>query len=462
MDGPECPGCRKRDVRIVELEARVLKLEGQIRDLQDKLKPPPPPRTLTSQPPAPAKKPTGKKPGAQPGHPPQMKALAPPERVNHVVPYIPEACSKCSTALPSEAGATDPEPKRHQVAELPPMAAVVTEHQAHGRTCPCCGEVTWATIPADVRAHSVGPTLTAYIGVLSGVHGMSKRGIEELIEQTLDVSIALGTIANREQELSAALAAAHEEVRQAVADAPVKHVDETGWKQAGKKRWLWVVAIPSAVYFLIHPRRNLEALKRAAGEKLGGLLCSDRWCVYDEWPDGKRQVCWAHVKRNWEKQVERGGAAKRVGEAWLALHAEVFALWHRFRENGISREELGDAMAPLTLAMLGVLDAGERSRDRKLVRFCTRLRAVYRDLWTFVVTADVEPTNNRAERVLRRAVLWRRRSFGCHSTEGCRFVERILTVVQTLREQKRSVLRFLADVIAAHRASTPTPRLQLG
>lgn len=462
MDAPECPGCRDRDVRIADLDARVLKLEAIIRDLQEKLKPPAGPRPAAPQPPAPAKKPTGKKPGAQPGHPPLMKSLVKPERVNHVVPYVPESCAKCKTALPSAAAATDPEPKRHQVAELPPMAAVVTEHQACGRTCPCCGEVTWATIPAAVRAHSVGPALTAFIGVLSGVHGMSKRGIEELIEQSFDVSIALGTIANREQELSAALASAHEEVRRAVADAPVKHIDETGWKQAGRKRWLWTVAIPSMVYFVIHPRRNLDALKRVAGERLGGILCSDRWCVYDEWPGGKRQVCWAHVKRNWEKQVERGGAAKRVGEAWLALHANVFELWHRFREKTLSRRELGDAAGPLMLAMLEVLGSGERSRDRVLARFCTRLRDVYRDLWTFVVTADVEPTNNRAERVLRRAVLWRRRSFGCHSAEGCRFVERILTVVQTLREQKRSVLRFLTNAITAHRAGTTVAQLQLG
>jgi transposase len=461
MDVPECPGCRERDARIADLEARVLALEAIIRDLQDKLKPPPGPRPVLPPPPAPAKKPTGRKPGGQPGHPPLMKSLVPLERVNAVVPYVPESCVKCKTALPQSPSAADPEPKRHQVAELPPMAAVVTEHQAYGRTCPCCGEVTWATVPAEVRAHSVGPALTGFIGVLSGVHGMSKRGIEELIEETFGVSISTGTISNREQELSVALAPAYEDVRQAVANAPVKHVDETGWKQAGKKRWLWVVAIPSMVYFLIHPRRNLDALKRVAGEQLGGILCSDRWCVYDEWPGGQRQVCWAHLKRNWEKQVERGGAAKRVGEAWLELHEQVFALWHRFREQALSRRALGDAVGPLMLAMLEVLESGKRSRDRVLVRFCTRLREVYHDLWTFVVVEHVEPTNNRAERVLRRAVLWRRRSFGCHSADGCRFAERILTVVQTLREQKRSVLRFLADAITAHRAGTAAARLQL-
>jgi transposase len=162
MNVPECPGCRERDARIAALEARVLALEAQVRDLLDKLKPPSP-RALTPQPPAPAKKPTGKKPGAQPGHPPLMKVLAPAERVQHVVSYVPEHCAKCDTELSQRVDVNDPAPQRHQVAELPAMAAPITEHQAHGRTCPCCGEVTWATIPAAVRTHSVGPKLTGFI-----------------------------------------------------------------------------------------------------------------------------------------------------------------------------------------------------------------------------------------------------------------------------------------------------------
>lgn len=464
MDVPECPGCRELRARLAEQDAKILALEGQLRDLLDlieKLKRQPPPRPITPQPPAPAKKPTGKKPGGQPGHPPLMKVLLPPERVNTVVPYIPERCSRCDKPLSQAAGAKDPEPKRHQVAELPKVAAEITEHQAHARTCACCGVVTWGTIPAAVRAHSVGPELTGLMGYLAGVHSVSKRGIEEIVEQVFAAPIALGTIANLEQETSAALAPVHEEARRVVASAAVKNTDETGWKQAGKKRWLWVSATATVVYFVIHARRNLDALKRVAGEKLQGIVCSDRWCVYDDWP-GRRQLCWAHVKRNWEKQIERGGAAKRIGEDWLDGHRRVFELWHLFRGGGCTRAQLDERMAALSLGLLEVLGAGRRSRDRKLARFCTRLSSDFTHLWTFVDHDGVEPTNNHAERVLRRAVLWRRRSFGCHSAEGCRFVERILTVVQTLRQQKRSVLTFLSEAIQAHRAGQAPPRLAMG
>src|SRR5271167_4676461 len=168
MHVSDCPGCRERDARIAVLEARILALEGQMRDLLDQRKPPPASRDPSPQPPAPAKKPTHRKPGGQPGHPPHLKVRVPAERLNKVVPFIPERCEKCRAPLPPTAGPEDPAPTWHQVAELPPLAAQIIEYQGHYRTCPCCGEVNHAPIPADLRAHSVGPRLTAALSYLAG------------------------------------------------------------------------------------------------------------------------------------------------------------------------------------------------------------------------------------------------------------------------------------------------------
>jgi hypothetical protein len=162
-------------------------------------------------------------------------------------------------------------------------------------------------------------------------------------------------------------------------------------------------------------------------------------CAYDHLELLKRQVCWAHVKRNWEKMLERGGKAKAIAESCLRVQQRVFEHWHLFRGGGCSRSKLVDETVPLMLELLELLHKGKRCRDRKTKRFCKRLLGVYPALWTFVAVESVEPTNNHVERAQRRAVLWRRRSFGCHSAAGCRFVERILTVVQTLRLQRRSV-----------------------
>ncbi|MGL5096385.1 MAG: hypothetical protein ACRDD1_12400, partial [Planctomycetia bacterium] len=192
---PHCPRCR-------ELEARVLELETQLRDLEDQLKPPAEPRPADPTSPAPAKTPTGKKRGAQPGHKPHLKKLFPPERIKETITYIPERCERCDNALSPVAGPNDPPPTVHQVAELPKILAEITEHRGHARTC-SCGHVTRCPIPADVRSHCVGPHLTAAMIYLAGDHGMSKRGIEDVVEAMFGVPIAVGTISNLEQEAAA-------------------------------------------------------------------------------------------------------------------------------------------------------------------------------------------------------------------------------------------------------------------
>jgi transposase len=458
MEPSSCPGCRERDARIAALEARLSELEGRLNDLT---KPPLPPRPSSSQPAAPPKKPSGKKPGGQTGHPPHLKVLLPPERVQKTIALVPSACACCQRPLPQEAGPQDPAPLRHQVVELPELTAQVTEYQGQARTCAGCGQVTWAAIPKDLRAHSVGPRLSAALAYLAGAHGVSKRGLEEISEALFQAPIALGTVANLQEEMSAALAPSHQEAVAALRAAPVKNIDETGWKQQGRKRWLWAAATSKVAVFLIDSFRNASVLTKLFGQTFTGIFTSDRWRAYDHLPLMQRQVCWAHLKRNWEAMAERGGKAQVLARACLEVHRRVFEQWHLFRGGGLSRQQLDEQLAPRMLELLAVLQAGLRCRDRKTRRFCQRLLAVYPALWTFVVEEGVEPTNNHAERVQRRAVLWRRRSFGCQSAAGCRFVQRILTVVQSLRLQARSVLQFLYQALTAHRSGLQGPQLVL-
>jgi transposase len=452
---PECPRCR---VEIPRLEARLLELETKLRDLEDRLKPPPPKRPHEPQPPAPAKVHTGKKRGAQPGHPPHLKSFLPSERVKAVIDHAPERCASCDRSLSAIPNGDDP--KRHQIAELPAVLAEITEHRGHSRTCPC-GHTTRAPIPADIRKRSLGPHLTAAAVYLIGSFGLSKRNAEEVLEGLFGVPVALGTISNLEREAMAALEPAYREARKAVADAPVKNVDETGWKQGGLKRWLWAAATDAATVFPIHPRRNLDALTHLLG-KLSGILVSDRWVVYDDWPEERRQLCWAHVKRNWEKRIEFGGEAEELGERWLAGQKAVFELWHRFKAGTLDRNGLQERMTASIDALGDLLAEGIDSRDAGLSAYCQRLHDRFPMYWLFTSAEGVEPTNNHAERVQRRAVLWRRKSFGCASQAGCRFAERILTVVGTLRLQGRNALEFLSRSIAAHRAGSAGPMLCMG
>ena len=341
---------------------------------------------------------------------------------------------------------------------MPPLPVQVTEYQAHGRTCPHCGHLTWAKIPDAIRAHVCGPRLSATLSFMSGVLHTSKRGIEEFVETVLGVPIALGTVSNHEQEMSAALADAHAEAQQAVQQAAAKNVDETGWKQAGAKRWLWGAATALVVCFVIAPTRGALGLAALLGQKIKGIISSDRAAVYGQLKLGLRQLCWAHLKRDFQKLVERGGAAKEYGELGLAVVGILFEEWHLFRGGG-SRAALQGELEPLRDLMRSWLEEGARCHDQKAAALCGNLLAVEPALWTFLYKNGVEPTNNHMERLLRSGVLWRKNAFGCHSESGCRYVERILTVTQTLRLQKRPVLEFLYQALLSHRSGGPAPGL---
>jgi transposase len=447
--------------QVTELAARIRELEARLGQNSSNSSIPPSSNPPQAPPPV-RKKPTGRKPGGQPGHAAHLRERLPPDRVKETHVLVPDICESCQEDLPSTPGPDDPEPRWHQVLELPPTPVEVTEYQAHGRTCPNCEHVTWAKIPKEIRDHVCGPRLTATIAFLSGAMHLSKRKIEEAVATVLGAPIALGTVSNLEQEVSAALAEAHAEAQEAVQAAPAKNVDETGWKQAGAKRWLWGAATARVACFVIAATRGALGLAALLGAKIKGIIASDRWSVYGQLKVGLRQLCWAHLKRDFQKLVDRGRDAKDIGEMGLDTVAVVFEYWHSFRGGGLSRPQLQRQIAPVRQTLREWLELGCACKDTKAAAFCANLLALEPALWTFVRKDGVEPTNNHIERLLRSGVLWRKNAFGCHSEAGCRFVERILTVVQTLRLQKRPVLEFLYQSLLAHRQTQKAPLLLIG
>ena len=444
--------------RVAELEAFVRELQARINRHAGNSSVPP-----SANPPAAPKPvvkvPTGRKPGAQPGHPPHPRVRLPADRVQEFVHHRPRHCRRCRHALPVEPGPHDPPPSWHQVAELPPIAAVVTEHVGHTRTCPGCGARTHATVPADIRAHVVGPRLAAAITYLSGGRHDSKRGVEDVVETLFGVPVSLGTVAATEREVSAALAPAHDEAVAAVRAAPVKNVDETGWKQAGKPCWPWAGVTQAVACFRIHARRGFEGPRALLGDAPTGVVGSDRWCAYGRLDVRDRQLCWAHLKRDFRAMVDRGGPSEPIGHELPCFVEDLFLDWHRVRDGTMSRATLRRTIDAWRPGFREVLERGAACGCAKTAAVCRNLRELEPALWTFTRVEGVEPTNNAAERAVRPAVLWRKRSFGCHSEAGCRFVERILTVVQTLRRQKRPAFDFLVEAIDARRQGRPTPRL---
>jgi len=154
-----------------------------------------------------------------------------------------------------------------------------------------------------------------------------------------------------------------------------------------------------------------------------------------------------------------GGRSKEIGDALLAQAHQRFAWWHRVREGTLKRSTFRSYMSPRRREVERLLEAGSRCGVPKTVGTGRDILKRREALWTFVQVEGVEPTNNTAERSIRPGVLWRKGSFGTPSVEGSRFVESMMTVVATLKQQQRHVLEYLTAACAAALRGEAAPSL---
>ena len=442
---------RALESRLSALEARVQTLQKQNRALRERLtqnsrnssRPP------SSDPPQspPRRRPRGqRRRGGQPGHPGHTRTLLPVEEVDEVVVLKPDRCSGCHAPLWGD----DPALFRHQVIEIPPIQPVVTEYQWHQLVCPHCGETTRASWPKGVPSGTYGPRVHATVALCTGAYRLSKRTTAQVMDDLFSVPVSVGTISQSEKATTAIVAQPVEEARACIAEQAVAHVDETSWRQGGKRAWLWVAVTSVVTVFLVRLSRGGQVARELLGKGFSGILVTDRYSAYNWYPVRWRQVCWAHLLRDFEAIRGRGGASEEIGEALLEQAHQMFAWWHRVREGTLKRSTFRSYMTPIRREVERLLEAGSQCGVAKTEGTCREILKRREALWTFVQVEGVEPTNNAAERSIRPGVQWRKGSFGTQSEDGSRFVASMMTVVATLKQQKRSVLEYLT---AAHEAA---------
>lgn len=466
-----------RDDRIAELEATVVAQAATIAELTATVKSllariatleenarrssrnsSQPPSSDGPAAPAPrSRQPTGRAAGGQLGHEKHDRPLVPRDKVNKLVILKPSHCRGCNAILSGD----DASPHRHQVFELPRVEPIVEEYELHSLDCPC-GVRTAAALPAGVPTGAFGPSVVAMAATLMGVYRLSKRAVPELMRDVFGLNISVGAVIGCQHIASEALAAPVDEARAFVVEQPIKYADETSWREARRKAWLWTVVTSTVTVFMIHARRNAVAaravLARADGSFIG-VLVSDRHGAYNGWSDMKHQFCWAHLIRDFIKVSERRSDSERVGKALLAETSRMFAWWQRVRDSTLLRSTFRVYMRSVRRRVEALLTEGAAVPHFKTARTCAKLLKRRRALWTFLRVEGVEPTNNTAERAVRHGVLCRKTSQGTHSEEGSRFVERILSVHATLRQQKRNVLHFINDACRAKLDGQPAPSL---
>jgi Transposase IS66 family. len=333
------------------------------------------------------------------------------------------------------------------------------EYQLHRLVCPGCGAGTRAEVPAGVSKGGFGPRVQAIVALCTGAYHLSKRTTQNVMEDLLGVPMSIGTIANLEQATVQALAEPLVEARAYVQEQPMAYLDETGWREGRTRAWLWTVVTAWVTVFAVRLSRGAKVAQELLGEWFKGILVTDRWSAYTWYPRRWRQVCWAHLLRDIEAMIERGGRSAEIGEALQRRARRMFHWWHRVREGTLKRTSFQLYMRPLKREVERLLEAGQTWGVAKTEGVCREILKLREALWTFVRVEGVEPTNNAAERALRPGVLWRKGSFGTHSAEGSRFVEAMMTVVATLKQQQRNALAYMTDACQA--ALTGEPALSL-
>jgi transposase len=330
----------------------------------------------------------------------------------------PEQCGQCGTLLLGE----EAEPERHQVTEIPRLIPVVTTYRRHWLWCVACGAWTQAVWPTTMPTGSFEPRVHATVGYLTGRVGVSQREVQDILATLYQTEVSVGGIGALAQAVSAALATPVQEAERYVQRQPVRNADETSWREKTQRRWLWISVTPLVTLFRLLQTRGAAGARELLGEVVWGIIGTDHYAGY-HWIDPRqRQLCWAHLKREFVAWSERAGETARIGLALLAVEKHLFALWYRVRDGTLAWADLQVAMQPLMARVKVLLHEGVAGADAKAQGTCRNLLKREAALWTFVWEPGVEPTKNSAERLLRRAVLWRRRSFGTQSAAGSQAV----------------------------------------
>jgi transposase len=441
------------------LEARVCELEQRL-NRTSRNSSLPPSQDPPSAPPRPREPGSGRTRGGQPGHEGRNRPLLPLERVDELIEYWPERCLACARQFGEDERVDAAAPQRHQVCELPPIAVTVSEHRLHRLRCPGCAAETRAELPADVPRAAFGPRLQAAVATLAVRNRVSRRDTCELVRDLFGAELSTGSVDAIVSRAGGALAAPYEGLLRHVRGAPAVNIDETGWRLRGKQRTLWGVLSARAAVFRIAPDRHEREAKALLGEDFAGIACSDRWWAYNYLDPERRQLCWAHLVRDFTAHSEGLAAQKEFGEACLTIAGRVFEAWQQYRHDG-DRARLLERTDPLKEELRTLLERAARTSTKTKYHrlFATNLLKRWPALWTFTLIDGVEPTNNHAERGLRGAVIYRKLSLGSQSDHGERTIERLLSASVTCRLQRRSLFAYLTELLSASIRGDPTPLL---
>lgn len=393
---------------------------------------------------------SGRKRGAQKGHPGSFRALLEEERVDQIIDCPPPEVCECGGAVRIEG-----EPMRHQVFDAPVVRARVSEYRLQAGCCTACGKPQRARLPAGVPSGQIGPRALALVGVLGTRYHLTQMKVRDLLAEVVGVDFSVGAISQAHAKVALALKAPVAEAAAALAEAPVVQIDETHYPREGAGNWAWAVVTPKLVCYSLLPSRARYVAVSLIGEKPTAKVVSDRYAVYDYVDVQQRQVCWAHLLRDFARIGQRAGLAGRIGRGLLGAGYVLF----RWRAHDRSAAQFD----PLRRRVKRLLEQGSaQTHCPRTARTCANVLRLEPALWTFLHDPAVPPTNNEAERALRALVLKRKISGPSRSRRGDEFIARGFSAYETCRRQGRDLWNYLHDAVVAWLDKTTPPSLLPG
>jgi transposase len=398
------------------------------------------------------RQPSGKQTGGQPGHPgTTLRRTAPPDTT---VDHYPQACTTCGTALPA-AMATDH--LARQVFDLPePRPLIVTEHRAHACRCAACGRQTRAAFPAGVTAPvQYGTRVAAFVLYLLHYQLLPEKRLAEAMADLFGVTLVSATMARIGQEAARRFQGFADAVRDQVAAAPLKHLDETGFRSSGRTQWLHIASTVLLTFYRVSPKRG------SLLANVTGIVVHDHWKPYYTLEGVLHALCNApHLrelkalveieKEDWARRMQRllrraCHATNLARDRGMPLKPSLIARIERCY-NAILAEGLAFHAAQPALVSAAAA-AHRRGRPARRVghNLLLRLSTRKQDVLRFLTNPQVPFTNNLVERDGRMMKLRQKISGGFRSEAGAEDFAVIRSLLSTARKQGWGLLQTLTS-----------------
>ena len=395
-----------------------------------------------------------RKRGGQPGHKKHERPLIPTEDCDELHVVRPDCCGHCGESLADVPADTNP--RRHQIVDLPPIKPIVIEYQLQRLRCPCCGLTTRGKLPSGVPPGRFGPRVISLATILGGMCRLSHRLTVTIFTNVFHLPLSTGVISKLRARGRKCLDNAWREIVENVCSSDHLHADETSWSQAGEKAWLWTATCEKATLFFIRDSRSGDVARELIGDS-SRVVVTDRYSGYAWLDESRHQYCWSHLLRDFQGMISVGGAAGEIGSRLKQAGQLVIHHWKRWKNERIKWSTFLKLASGYRRDIESALMDGLTCGINKFESMCHQLMRHHLCLWTFLREQGLQPTNNPGERALRTGVIWRKLSFGTNSSEGSRYVETILSVLETCRQNNINPFQFVYDSVTATLDPDKTP-----